>query len=115
MEYADIPPGGSVAVLGLGPIGDMCARIARHRGAGQVIGVDLVPERLARARAAGHRHASTSTTSRRRRRRGVRDRTDGRGTDAVIDAVGMEAHGAPSASSAQQLTGSLPGRDRGRS
>src|SRR5687767_10251910 len=30
--YADIPPGGSVAVLGLGPIGQMCARIARHRG-----------------------------------------------------------------------------------
>src|SRR5256714_9499260 len=51
VEYAAIPPGGSVAVLGLGPIGDMSCRIALHRGAGQVIGIDLVPERLARARA----------------------------------------------------------------
>jgi hypothetical protein len=49
VEYANIPPGGSVAVLGLGPIGEMCCRIAQHRGAGHVLGVDLVPERLARA------------------------------------------------------------------
>ena len=53
VEYAAIPPGGSVVVLGLGPIGDMAARIARHRGADTVIGVDLVPERLERARARG--------------------------------------------------------------
>src|SRR4051812_25528510 len=53
VEYADIPPGGSVTVLGLGPIGEMACRIAQHRGAGQVIGVDLVPERLARAAAHG--------------------------------------------------------------
>ncbi len=50
--YADVPPGGTLCVLGLGPIGDMAARIALHRGVGRVIGVDLVPERLARARAA---------------------------------------------------------------
>ena len=49
VEYAAIPAGGSVAVLGLGPIGDMASRIARHRGAGTVIGIDLVPERLQRA------------------------------------------------------------------
>ena len=53
VEYADIPPGGSVAVFGLGPIGDMSCRIALHRGASQVIGVDLVPERIERARAHG--------------------------------------------------------------
>src|ERR671914_903432 len=53
VEYAAIPPGGSVVVLGLGPIGDMAARIALHRGAGRVIGVDLVGERLERARARG--------------------------------------------------------------
>ena len=46
VEYADIPPGGSVAVLGLGPIGQMAARVALFRGAGRVFGVDLVPERL---------------------------------------------------------------------
>src|SRR4051795_11544991 len=53
VEYADIPDGGSVLVLGLGPIGDMCTRIAQHLGAGQVFGVDDVPERIARARARG--------------------------------------------------------------
>src|SRR3712207_4045997 len=52
VEYAAIPDGGSVTVLGLGPIGDMSARIALHRGH-RVIGVDLVPERLERARARG--------------------------------------------------------------
>src|SRR5688500_11647546 len=49
VEYAGIPDGGSVAVFGLGPIGQMCARIALHRGAGRVFGIDLVPERLALA------------------------------------------------------------------
>jgi threonine dehydrogenase-like Zn-dependent dehydrogenase len=52
VEYAAIPPGGTVAVLGLGPIGDMSARIALHRGH-RVIGVDIVPERLERARSRG--------------------------------------------------------------
>src|SRR3954447_12054918 len=52
VEYADVPDGGSVVVLGLGPIGDMATRIALHRGH-RVIGVDLVPERLERARQRG--------------------------------------------------------------
>ena len=46
VEYAAVPDGGTVAVYGLGPIGQMSARIARHRGAGRVFGIDLVPERL---------------------------------------------------------------------
>src|SRR3954447_1620143 len=46
VEYARIPEGGSVAVFGLGPIGQMAARIARHQGAERVFGIDLVPERL---------------------------------------------------------------------
>src|SRR5690242_14402809 len=53
VEYANIPPGGSVAVVGLGPIGSMAARVACQRGAKQVIAIDLVPERLERARAHG--------------------------------------------------------------
>src|SRR5215208_4403172 len=53
VEYAAVPRGGSVAVFGLGPIGQMCCRIARHRGAGLVIGIDLVPERLEMARRHG--------------------------------------------------------------
>ncbi|MEV6318141.1 zinc-dependent alcohol dehydrogenase [Streptomyces sp. NPDC051776] len=108
VEYAAIPPGGSVAVLGLGPIGDMCSRIALHRGAGRVIGVDLVPERLERARQHGvdvvdlrDHEADIGDV--------IRGMTDGRGPDAVIDAVGMEAHGATAAKVAQQLAGMLPG------
>lgn len=109
VEYADIPPGGSVTVLGLGPIGAMAARIAIHRGAGLVIGVDLVPERLDRVSAYG-----ATCLDLRRYDKGkdlgdaVRDLTDGRGTDAVIDAVGMEAHGAPVAKAAHAAVGLLP-------
>jgi threonine dehydrogenase-like Zn-dependent dehydrogenase len=105
VEYADIPSGGSVTVLGLGPIGDMACRIAAHRGC-QVIGVDLVPERLARVRPYGVDTIDLSNTD--DLGGAVRDLTDGRGTDAVIDAVGMEAHGAPVAGLAQKMTGMLP-------
>src|SRR3954464_14672137 len=52
VEYAAVPDGGSLLVLGLGPIGDMCCRIAQHRSH-RVIGVDLVPERLERMRSRG--------------------------------------------------------------
>ncbi|GGO90901.1 zinc-dependent alcohol dehydrogenase [Wenjunlia tyrosinilytica] len=107
VEYAEIPPGGSVAVLGLGPIGDMASRMALHRGAEKVIGVDLVPERLARARARGVTTIDLSDHSKDLVDT-VRDLTDGRGPDSVIDAVGMEAHGAPTAKLAQQVTGLLP-------
>ncbi|PVD01617.1 glutathione-dependent formaldehyde dehydrogenase [Streptomyces sp. CS090A] len=109
VEYADIPPGGSVTILGLGPIGAMAARIALHRGAGLVIGVDRVPERLDRVSAYG-----ATCLDLRRYAKGkdlgdaVRDLTDGRGTDAVIDAVGMEAHGAPVAKAAHAAVGLLP-------
>jgi threonine dehydrogenase-like Zn-dependent dehydrogenase len=95
-----------VAVLGLGPIGDMAARIALHRGH-RVLGVDLVPERLERARARGaevfdlSEHEDDLAGA-------IRERTDGRGPDAVIDAVGMEAHGSRVGKLAQQLTGLLP-------
>jgi threonine dehydrogenase-like Zn-dependent dehydrogenase len=106
VDYAGIPDGGSVAVLGLGPIGDMCCRIALHRGH-RVIGVDLVPERLQRVRRTGvevldlREHSDDLAEV-------IRGMTDGRGPDAVIDAVGMEAHGAPAAKLAQQMTGLLP-------
>src|ERR1700754_5030297 len=55
VQYADVPEGGSVAVLGLGPIGEMACRIAQHLGAENVIGLDLVPDRLARSAAHGVR------------------------------------------------------------
>ncbi len=106
VEYADIPRGGSVLVLGLGPIGEMCTRIAQHRGAGTVIGVDLVPERLERARS--HGVVTLDLEDQDDLPGAVRELTDGRGPDAVIDAVGMEAHGSPIGKLAQKLAGFLP-------
>jgi threonine dehydrogenase-like Zn-dependent dehydrogenase len=106
VQYAGIPEGGSVLVLGLGPIGDMCTRIAKHLGAGQVIASDVVPERLARARRNGITVIDTTTQAEVVER--VRDLTDGRGPDAVIDAVGMEAHGSPLASIAQKASAIVP-------
>src|ERR1700727_686860 len=89
VAYADIPDGGSVTVLGLGTIRDMAARIADHLGY-RVIAVDLVPERLARAAQPGihtvYLEKIDSSVG-----EVIRDLTDGRGPDSVIDAVGMEA------------------------
>jgi threonine dehydrogenase-like Zn-dependent dehydrogenase len=106
VEYAGIPDGGSVAVLGLGPIGDMAARIALHRGH-RVFGVDLVPERLERVRARGA-EVFDLTDQDGNLADAIRERTDGRGPDSVIDAVGMEAHGGGLGKLAQQMTGLLP-------
>jgi threonine dehydrogenase-like Zn-dependent dehydrogenase len=106
VEYAAVPDGGSVAVYGLGPIGQMCARIARHRGAGLVIGIDLVPDRLAMAERHGISTLDASVID--DVPAAVRDMTDGRGTDSVIDAVGMEAHGSPVAGVAHRAVGLMP-------
>ncbi|RSN48493.1 MULTISPECIES: zinc-dependent alcohol dehydrogenase [Actinomadura] len=106
VEWADVPKDGSVTVLGLGPIGQMCARIARHRGH-RVIGVDVVPERLEMARRHGIEVIDSADAD--DVADAVRQLTGGRGTDSVIDAVGMEAHGSPGAKIAQTLTGMLPG------
>jgi len=106
VEYADVPRGETVLILGLGPIGEMSTRIAQHRGAGRVLAVDLVPDRIARARAHGvevfdlDEHDDLPGA--------VRDATDGRGPISVIDAVGMEAHGAPVGKLAHRLAGLLP-------
>jgi threonine dehydrogenase-like Zn-dependent dehydrogenase len=106
VQYAGVPQGGSVLVLGLGPIGDMSTRIAQHLGVGQVFGVDDVPERLARARARGV--TVIGSTAKDDVVSAVRDATGGRGPDAVIDAVGMEAHGSPLATLAQKATAVVP-------
>jgi threonine dehydrogenase-like Zn-dependent dehydrogenase len=106
VRYAQIPDGGSVAVIGLGPIGEMATRIAQHLGAGQVLGLDLVPERLARSRAHGVQTIDVSTVG--DVPAAVRELTGGRGPDSVIDAVGMEAHGAPGGKLAHTIAGLLP-------
>ncbi|MFJ9814922.1 zinc-dependent alcohol dehydrogenase [Streptomyces sp. NPDC101151] len=111
VEYASVPPGGTLAVLGLGPIGDMACRIATARGAERVFGVDLVPERLARA---GRRGVQTydlrAFDDEKALVTVIRDETGGRGPDAVIDAVGTEAHGSAAARLAQTASALLPRR-----
>jgi threonine dehydrogenase-like Zn-dependent dehydrogenase len=106
VAYADVPTGGTLAVLGLGPVGQFCARIGRHLGIERVIGVDLVPERLALAQRHGAevldmRDVDDVTEA-------LLEMTGGRGPDAVVEAVGMEAHGSPNAKVAQTLVGLLP-------
>jgi threonine dehydrogenase-like Zn-dependent dehydrogenase len=105
VEYADVEEGGTLLVLGSGPIGDMATRIALHRGH-SVITVDAVRERLARVHARGATTIDFSEVDDVGER--VRELTSGRGADAVIDAVGMEAHGSPVAETAQRALGLLP-------
>ena len=106
VQYAAVPEGGTLAVFGLGPIGQMATRVALHRGAGQVIGVDLVPERLEMA----HEHGVQVIDLREVDDvpGAIKEMTDGRGADSVIDAVGMEAHGAPFGKIAQAAAGLVP-------
>ena len=106
VAYADVPQGGCLAVLGLGPIGQMACRIARHQGVERVFGVDLVPERLAMAARHGVEVVDTRDVD--DVAAALREGTDGRGPDAVIDAVGMEAHGAPVAGALQRAAAALP-------
>ncbi len=106
VTYADVPAGGVLAVLGLGPVGQFCVRIARHLGVERVIAVDLVTERLAMAGKHGAelldpRDVDDVAAA-------LLELTSGRGPDSVIDAVGMEAHGATGAKVAQSLVGLLP-------
>jgi threonine dehydrogenase-like Zn-dependent dehydrogenase len=106
VEYAAVPDGGTIVVLGLGPVGDFACRISALRGY-RTIGVDFVPERLERVRARGievvdlaeHEEDLGDV---------IREMTGGRGPDSVLDAVGMEAHGSPTTSIVQKTVGLLP-------
>lgn len=94
VQYAAVPKGGSLVVLGLGPIGQMACRVAIQTGVENVIGIDLVPERLARTAGCGVDVLNwESFDDPAALIEAVRSRTNGRGPDAVIDAVGMEAKG----------------------
>jgi threonine dehydrogenase-like Zn-dependent dehydrogenase len=108
VAYAGVPKDGTLLVLGLGPIGEMASRIAMHQGR-RVIGVDRVPERLDRARGRGVEVINLDEVDEVGEE--VRSRTEqGRGADAVVDAVGMEAHGSPVAELGQKLFNVLPSR-----
>ncbi|MEW1958209.1 zinc-dependent alcohol dehydrogenase [Kineococcus sp. NPDC059986] len=112
VRYADVPEGGTLAVLGLGPVGQFAARIGRHLGY-DVVAVDPVPERRAMAQRHGVTAIDLTDDAGADVPAQLRDRTDGRGPDAVLDAVGMEAHGGAEgaiAKAAQTAVGLLPDR-----
>ena len=89
-KFAEIEDGDTVAVWGCGPVGQFCIRSAQMLGAGHVVAIDLVPERLALAAAAG---AETINFEKEDVYERLNQITKGRGPDRCIDAVGMEAHG----------------------
>jgi threonine dehydrogenase-like Zn-dependent dehydrogenase len=105
-KWADINNGDTVVVTGLGPIGQMSARIARHLGAGRVIAIDNVPERLAMAQRNGIEVINFDEVD--DVPAAIFDTTSGRGADSVIEAVGMEAHGTPFQAAAIKAAGMLP-------
>ncbi|MEV1132020.1 alcohol dehydrogenase catalytic domain-containing protein [Agromyces sp. NPDC049794] len=102
-RYANVPPGGSLAVLGLGPVGQLVARVARHHDV-RVHAVDPVPERrlMAERRGAVVYDLDDQVVP------AIREATGGRGPDAVVDAVGLEAHGNPAIAAAQRAITMLP-------
>jgi len=106
VQFADVPADGSLVVLGAGPIGQMCSRIGRHLGAGRVIVVDNVPERLAMAQRHGMEVLNTDDVD--DVPGTLIELTTGRGADGVIDAVGMEAHDSPVGKAAHAVVGMLP-------
>ena len=103
VQYANVPDGGTLGVIGLGPVGQFVARIGRHLGH-RVVAVEPVVERRAMAEAYGVETFDLTDDVVER----LRDATDGRGPESVVDAVGMEAHGNPGTSFLQKMVGILP-------
>src|SRR6478735_5210553 len=103
VEYADVPDGGTVVVMGLGPVGQFASRVAVHRGL-RVLAVDPAPVR----REMAERHGALAYDLTADVVDRLRDLTEGRGADAVVDAVGLEAHGNPGVKFAQSAVGLLP-------
>jgi len=106
VAYADVPKGGTLAIYGLGPIGQMCVRVAKHLGIERVIGIDLVQERNELARRYGAETIDWSDDVAAE----LLDSTGGRGADSVIEAVGTEAHGAPVQELMQKVASRSPAR-----
>lgn len=104
VRYAGLPDHGTLAVVGLGPVGQFAVRIARHLGH-RVLAVDPVAERrdLAARYGAEVFDADDGTAE------ALREATEGRGPDGVVDAVGLEAHGDGAVQLLQKSVGHLPG------
>lgn len=88
--FAEIEPGDTVAIWGCGPVGQFAIRSAQMLGAGHVVAIDHVPERLEMALKAGAEVINFEKEDTKSRLDRI---TKGRGPDRCIDAVGMEAHG----------------------
>src|SRR6187401_3486240 len=91
-ENAEIEPGDTVAVWGCGPVGQFCIQSAWMFGAGRVIAIDRVPERLEMARKHGRAETMNFEKSDATVYERIQEMTAGRGADRCIDAVGAEAH-----------------------
>ena len=106
VAYADVPKDGVLGVLGLGPVGQFAARIGTYLGY-RVVAVEPVPERRAMAERYGVETMDLDGDVVAK----LKDATHGRGPDGIVDAVGMEAHGAGGAAGArllQKAVGLLP-------
>ena len=103
VQYANVPKGGVLGVIGLGPVGQFVSRIGVHLGH-RVVAVDPVPER----RAMAERHGVDTFDLSDDVADWFREATDGRGPDGIVDAVGMEAHGNPGTAAVQSAVGLLP-------
>lgn len=103
VQYADVPDGGTLSVFGLGPVGQFASRIGKYLGH-RVIAVEPVAER----RAMAERHGIETIEFSKETGDVLREMTNGRGPDAVLDAVGMESHGSPVGAFAQHAVGLLP-------
>jgi len=90
-DFASITPGDTVAVWGCGAVGLMAQNAARIMGAGRVIGIDHLPERLRLAEQLGSETVDLGEVDSLQEL--LRDTTGGRGPDSCIEAVGMEAQG----------------------
>ncbi len=106
VSFADLEPGGTIAILGLGPVGQLAVTCAKQQGAGRVLAVDRVAERLDRAQGLGAEVVNMDDVD--DVAAALRDLTSGRGPDAVVEAVGMEAHGNPLAAAVISASTRLP-------
>jgi threonine dehydrogenase-like Zn-dependent dehydrogenase len=103
VQYAEVPEGGTLGVLGLGPVGQFAARIGKHLGY-RVVATDPVPERRALAERWGVETMDLDGDVVAK----LKDATDGRGPDGIVDAVGMESHGQGAVGLVQKAVGLLP-------
>jgi threonine dehydrogenase-like Zn-dependent dehydrogenase len=92
-DFCQIQPNQTIAVWGCGPVGQFAIRSCLMLGAERVIAIDRFPERLELAQSAGTNVEILNYLNMKHPTQELREITNGRGPDACIDAVGMEAHG----------------------